>query len=180
MIIETAVLERWYSRATQANKNILQNLLEFGEYYSGLEHGEKMQAYKEAAEANMMSAENFRYKFGLVLRFKDCNLCEWFANGISFDHLENSSAAEYKKMTPKELIEKAIELGGPDGKTMTVNEMLNFALGEKPDSGANKGEFRFFSNLLKFCNLRKWTPEQSERFQTGVRELIDKIESELK
>lgn len=176
-IIPRDCLIRWDIRASESENNILENLIEFLEFYDELNHGDKLNAYKEAAKANRMAGETFRGKFGLVLRFRDCNLREWFKQGISFDHLAHApSMAEIAKLTPAALIEKAIDPGAANGDTMTVDEMIEFALGGSDKKTSPKWHIeQAFSKLLKLPNLLKWDSEKTQRFEVKVKELIEEF-----
>lgn len=177
-LIPTAILTKWETRTIQADKNVLANLVEFLEFYDELQHGELMQAYTEAAKANRMSGATFRDKFGLVRRFRECDLYFWFANGISFDHLDKApSLAEITKRQPSELIAQAIEVGNKDGETMTVDEMTAFALGEtdKPKAGAKWHIEQAFVKVWKLRNILGWDDEKANRFEARVRELIEEF-----
>lgn len=171
------VLKIWEFRAGEAERDILENLIEFLEFYDELNHGDKLKAYKEAAKANRMAGETFRGKFGLVLRFRDCDLREWFKQGISFDHLAHApSLAEVIKLTPAALIEKAIDPGSANGDTMTVDEMIEFALGGSDKKTSPKWHVeQAFSKLLKLPSLLKWDSEKAQRFETKVKELIEEF-----
>jgi len=175
-LIPTEILRMWSERAETAHHLILQNLIDFKPFDAELQHGEKMQAYAEAAAANLMSARTFQDRFYLVRRFQDADLIRWFASGISFDHLDKApSLAEATNRTPAQMLECAIEIGGKTGVTMTVEEMIAFALGE---NGKQKVHIEYHIDravtviLRKFRFLLKWDDEKAERFAVRFHELM--------
>ena len=175
-LIPAEILRMWGERAETAHHLILQNLIDFKPFDAELQHGEKMQAYAEAAKANRMSMRTFQDRFYLVKRFQDADLIRWFASGISFDHLDKApSLAEATNRTPAEMIECAIEVGGKMGGTMTVEEMIAFALGETNKQRKHIGYHidRAVTVILrKFRHLLKWDDEKAERFAVRLRELM--------
>ena len=178
-LLPTGKLETWRKRAKSANKSILENLIEFKEFYDELKdrHGEMMQAYREAADANMMSEHTFRDKFGLVNRFRDSDLLYWFENGISFDHLDN--APSLRPDDPASLLDDCIENGNENGETMTVPEMVNFVL-EGENKRRVKARYHFdraFSKVWNLHNILKWTDEKAKSFKRELQDLIDKYVS---
>lgn len=182
-IIPEGKLTIWNVRATNADQDILQNLIEFREFYDELknEHGTLMQAYAEAAKANRMSAATFRDKFGLVKRFQDDDLLRWFASGISFDHLDKApQIAELTHRTPAELLEACIEIGGENGETMTADEMMRFGMGET-DQPRVTARYHFeaaFRKVWKLPTLLGWAEDKSKRFTDDLRTLIDRYVEE--
>lgn len=178
-VIPESKLSAWQSRAETADNLVLENLIEFREFYEELknEHGTLMQAYAEAAKANRMSAETFRAKFGLVRRFRDDDLRRWFASGISFDHLDKAPRlAEITHRQPAELLDACIEIGGADGGTMTADEMAAFAMSETdvPHVTARYYVETAFRKVWKLPNLLGWTEEKAQRFEEELRQLIDR------
>ena len=73
-IIPAEILRMWGERAETAHHLILQNLIDFKPFDAELQHGEKMQAYAEAAKANRMSMRTFQDRFYLVKRFQDAEV----------------------------------------------------------------------------------------------------------
>lgn len=182
-LIPQEKLSAWYMRATAADNLVLENLLDFREFYDELksEHGTLMQAYAEAAKANRMSAATFRDKFGLVKRFQDDDLRRWFYCGISFDHLDKApQIAELTHRTPAELLEACIEIGGENGETMTADEMMRFAMGET-DQPRVTARYHFeaaFRKVWKLPTLLGWADDKSRRFTDELRTLIDRYVEE--
>lgn len=166
-LIPAEKLSTWHTRATAADNLILENLLDFREFYDELkaEHGTLMQAYAEAAQANRMSRETFRDKFGLVKRFQDNDLREWFMRGISFDHLDKApSLAEISKRTPAEVLNFAA------AENMTVEQMVNWVCEEQ---GKERAPLMFhFENevkrLCKFPTLGNWDAEKTGRWNLWI------------
>ena len=182
-LIPADTLRMWNERATCADTLILDNLLDFREFYDELksEHGTLMQAYAEAAKANRMSAATFRDKFGLVKRFQDDDLRRWFACGISFDHLDKApQIAELTHRTPAELLDACIEIGGENGETMTADETIRFAMGET-DQPRVTARYHFeaaFRKVWKLPTLLGWAEDKSKKFEDDLRALIDRYVEE--
>ena len=163
------ILLRWNGKALWADNAVLENFIEFLDFHDELKHGDTMNAYADAAKANRMSAETFRGKFGSVLRFRECNIRNWFDRGISWDHLAKApSLSEYRKITPAELIDECINLGNAEGETMTADEMTAHALSgeDSPPPDVYNLIERAFSKLVKFTKMTEWDDEKRGRWET--------------
>ena len=168
-LLPTAFLEKQSKRARLANKILLINVMEFvEEFYDELQHGDKMQAYRETAEANFCSEYNFRDRVSKVVRFRECNILEWFANGIGWDHLEN--APSLRPNDPAGLIADCLNVGGEHGETMTVREMINFELeGENKQAAKMLYHFeRVVSKLWKLPIIKTWNEAKQSRWQQWI------------
>lgn len=132
-LIPEGMRERWRTRARRGALNTLKSLLEFRELIVSegyREEGVLMQAYSEAAEDMLMAPETLRDYMGKIREYPRQTLVYWLSNGLSFDHLEKAnSIAELAQRTPAQLLDEAIEVGNENGETMTVNQMVSFALG---------------------------------------------------
>lgn len=162
-IIPSSKLAEWKKRSEAADFLILENLIEFREFYDELKNEHAlMQAYAEAAQANRMSAATFRDKFGLVKRFGDDDLRRWFEMGLSFDHLDKAPGlAEISHRTPAEVLDFAAE------ERMTVEQMINWICEEQ---GKQRAPLLFhfdslFRKLWKFPALGQWDTDKTERWK---------------
>jgi len=164
-LLPTAFLEKWTERASTGNTLLLENVIEFvEEFYDELSYGDKLQAYREGAEANLCSEYTFRDRVSKVVRFRECELQMWFMNGIGWDHLEN--APSLRPNDPAGLIADCLTVGGANGETMTVREMINFEL-EGENKQAAKAVYHFeraISNMWKLPRLLKWNEGKTKEF----------------
>jgi hypothetical protein len=164
-LLPAKFLEKWRGRARAGNAALLENVIEFvDEFYDELNYGDKAQAYSESAAANFCSEYTFRDRVSKVVRFRECDLVEWFMNGIGWDHLEN--APSLRPDDPASLITDCLKVGNADGETMTVSEMINFELeGENRQAASASFHFdREFGKLCKLPILLKWDKEKTGRY----------------
>jgi hypothetical protein len=171
-LLPTGFLERQSKRARLANKILLINVVEFvDEFYDELQRGDKMQAYRETAEANFCSEYNFRDRVSKVVRFRESNLLEWFANGIGWDHLEN--APSLRPNDPASLIGDCLSIGGEHGDTMTVREMINFEL-ESENKQAMQAAY-YFERVKKFLGklpiIKTWNDAKQGRWNNLIEQM---------
>lgn len=169
-LIPSDMRNRWSTRARRGALNMLKSLLEFRELIVSegyREEGVLMQAYREAADSMLMSPETLRDYMGKVREYPKEKLVYWLSNGLSFDHLEKANAvAELAKRTPADLLNEAIDVGNADGKTMTVDEMVSFALGvvDKPRRSVIHHFIPLYERLGKFPSRFRWDEEKTRRY----------------
>ena len=173
-IVPTGTLDKWATRARRGALYTLKSLLEFRDLIKSegyREEGVLMQATKEAAEAMLMAPETLRDLMGKVREYPKDKLIYWINNGVSFDHMEKAnSIAELAKRTPAALLDEAIQIGNPDGKTMTVNEMVSFALGvvDKNKRNAMTHFVPLLERLGKFPTRFKWDSDKTARYNNWL------------
>lgn len=103
-------------------------------------------------------------------------MLDWLDKGLFFNHFEKArTCATAKKMTPTALLDFAID-NGPEGKTMTVDEMVSFAIGEKPSSGARRNFQRYYDRLMKLPAVYKWDDSKRARFEQVINTLWEFFE----
>ena len=169
-LIPEAVRKTWRTRARRGALNTLKSLLEFrtlivSEGYR--EEGVLMQAYREASEDMLVAPETLRDYMGKIREYSKDELIYWLNNGVSFDHLEKAnSVAELANRTPAELLNEAVTVGNEKGKTMTVNEMVSFALGvvDKPKRNIIYHFIPLYERLGKFPSRFKFDTEKTKRY----------------
>lgn len=121
------------ARARDGALGELQSLMEFAaDIPDWKAEGTLMQAYREQAEDMMLALDTLRRKVHSIGGFEYGDLHRWIMLGISFDHFDKAKQfAEMKHMTPRDLLEGCIG-AREDGGNLTVDEMIAFALSEKP------------------------------------------------
>lgn len=164
--------KRLQSRARKSTALKLDNYLELRDFIG--ENEDKilsigwMAFYKEAGDWMDSAGETVRKNLTIVRNYPDEKLKQWISNGLSFDHIERANELQNVKechYDAAQILDAAFQLGGSDGKRMTVDEMETFALGEKDRTG---GVGRLFSSLLhklgEFPSKFKWDSEKTSRF----------------
>lgn len=185
-MISEEMLNRWQRNAIAGNAALLDNLLEFKDEFEGevVRHGDKMQLYEEASAANCLSDSRFRQLYYLVLRYTekgDNDIAYWLTKGLGWEHLDEApSLADQTGRTAKELLDEAIEIGGKNGRVMSVKEMRNFALGETQKKKVKNGYHieKFVNVLVKNCiKFLGWTDEKVTGFENDIRAVFAKWEA---
>lgn len=98
-------------------------------------------------------------------------MLDWLDKGLFFNHFEKArTCAAAKQMTPAALLDFAVD-NGPEGKTMTVDEMVSFAIGEKPSGGARRNFQRYYDGLMKLPAVYKWDEPTRAEFEAAVNTL---------
>ena len=168
MIIPTGMKQRWTTRARRGTLSTLKSLLEFRELVPEYRAENcLMQAYKEAAEAMLISDETLRDLMGKIREYPAEKLVYWINNGVVFDHMEKAGlVAELSGRTPAALLDEAVTVGNEKGKTMTADEMVSFALGVV-STKAKTPIYHFlpmYERLGKFPNRFKWDEGKTKRY----------------
>jgi hypothetical protein len=165
-MLPTAQLELVRSRAQSGAFAELESLLWFRENVDDWRKEQVlMQAYKEYAEAMLISSDTLRRKMATVRAYPAEKLVLWISKGIGFDHIETANTlAELAKKDPAQLLDEAVELGNEHGKTMTVDELTVFALGEQKRDPALFRVNTLLSRLGRFPDLLKWDGEKRAKF----------------
>jgi len=164
-----------HNRAMKGNALKLHNLLEVRVVVEDAK-AEKfpplMELYSEIAEELMCHPDALRADLATIRNYSPDCLAYWLKNKVSFDHIRTANElAEIAKTTPKDLLDKCIELGDENGNTMTVKQLEAFALG-----GVKRDPIFFrigalFSRLEKFPVLLGWDAEKSAEFNQSVQEI---------
>lgn len=172
MLIPLSTLTVWRTRARRGALSKLKSLLEFRELARDFKaEGVLMQAYTDAAQAMLCSAETLRDDMGKIREYSEAQLIYWITNGVSFDHLETANRlAEVAKKTPAQLLNEAIDPGNATGATMTVKELKSHALGEI--NNTHKPYIYklivFFERLGKLPSEYNWGIEKTDRFMSWL------------
>jgi len=144
-------------------------LCEFRDFLEECNKLPKSQIYAEAARAMGMNVSTLRDSMSIVRDWEVEKLHYWIIdNGMSFRHIE--LAGQLRPNNPEELLIQAMTLGNGDGKVMSCDEMVAFALGGKKGRG-------FGGQFTKWLNgFRKFRSHLS--FEKQVR--FDELTTELK
>lgn len=130
------------------------------------------QLQKEAAEALMVPTATLRDWLGTIREYPEITLNALIVEGMSFSHID--IANQCRPENPLSLLNEAIELGGKNGGTMTADELLEFALGEKPSRSPIYGFNRWWDGRKKAIN--GLPPEKQE----AARGLFDEFEPKFR
>jgi hypothetical protein len=165
-MLPTEQLELVRSRAQSGAFAELESLLWFRENVDDWRKEKVlMQAYQEYAEAMLISSDTLRRKMATVRAYPAEKLVLWISKGVGFDHIETANTlAELAKKDPAQLLDEAVELGNEHGKTMTVDELTVFALGEQKRDPALFRVNTLLSRLGRFPDLLKWDGEKRAKF----------------
>lgn len=174
-LIPRKKLAQWNTRAKRGAFDKLQNLLEFRELplEEYRRQGLLTQAELEGAEAMLVTLDSLRRSLWQIQEFDGAQLLTWITNGVSFQHFERANAiAEKAKMTPAQLLDDAYVKGNQFGKTMTVEQMTAYALGERKQPEAAYSISRMFSTIIvKVSQSLKWDAEKLSEFKADVNAL---------
>lgn len=173
MIVPQGLKDRWRTRARRGALSMLKSLLEFRELVPEYKaEGCLMQAYREAAEAMLISDETLRDLMGKIREYPEDRLIYLINNGVSYDHMEKahlvSELAGYND--PLMLLEAAVEVGNEEGKTMTVKEMTSFALGSV-DGNRKNPIYHFlplYERLGKFPTRYGWDEQVTKSYMSWL------------
>ena len=106
-----------------------------------------MQVYTEAARPLRCAAETVRKNLRVIREYHPDDLRKWLDGGLSFHHIEMANALSDDNRSPTFILQSAIEAGGENGDPMTVDEMVNFATGDKPKWDIPKVVASYLSKL---------------------------------
>lgn len=167
-------------KATKAKLQLLLEIRDFAEEnYEKIEVTGWQNFYKEVSLWTNYSWHSIDKGLDTIRSYETKKLHYWTDNGLSFDHIENANWAQNQcTMYGDQILDAAIELGNENGKVMTVDEMLTFALGgniQKPEV------YPLVNTLSKWLTkiplkFPHWEPSKVSR----VKELIQQLMEELK
>jgi len=167
-LLPDELLNKWRTRSYRATALKLKSLLELRPIIEDAKaEGERtlMQMYFEAAEAMMVHPDTVRADLATIRSYPPDKLIYWIANGVGFSHIENANALqEIAKKPAAQLLTECITLGNEHGKTMTVNELIVFALGEKKKDPVFFRVNALFGRLGKLPSLLGWANEKVVKF----------------
>ena len=116
-----------------------------------------MKLYAEAAEDMMVHPDTVRADLNTIRNYPPEKLAYWITNKAGFSHIEMAnSLQEIAKKPAAQLLDECITLGNESGKTMTVNELIVFALGEQKRDPALFRVKALFERLGKLPNILGW------------------------
>jgi len=124
-----------------------------------------MTMYGEIAEAMLVHQDTVRGDLATIRNYSPEKLMYWVGSGLGFSHIEMANQlAELAHKTPLQLLDEAVALGGPNGKAMTVQELMSFALGEQKREPAMFRVNALLSRLARFPDLLKWDTKKAGEF----------------
>lgn len=134
--------------------------------------------YKDVGDDMNRSWKTVSNNLVKIRNYPDEKLDYWFQNDVSFDHLETANHLQNVKECKYDastLLDKCIELGGANGKRMTVEEMTVFALGEREYVAGRAGRY-LIDRLLKFGAGQDWDKTKLDGYNTLIEQLRDYLE----
>ena len=174
--------KRLQGRARQSTVLKLENFLELRDFISENENKIIEQGwenfYEEAGNWMDFSGDSISKGLDIIRAHPDENLKRWIKGGLSFDHIEKANTLQkYCQFTSEQILDAAIDLGGKNGKRMTVKEMTAFALGENVPLPPTYDFVKTLSGWLTKIPLKfkEWDSTKVYR----VTELINKLMKEL-
>jgi len=167
-LLPAELLAKLRQRAYRGTVLKLANLLEVrGIIEDARAEGERvlMQMYREISEAMLVHPDTVRADLATIRNYSPDKLMFWTGNGLGFSHIETANTyGEMAHKTPAQLLDEAVKLGGPNGKPMTVQELIAFAMGEKRREPAMFRVNALLSRLARFPDLLKWDTKKSGEF----------------
>lgn len=166
---------RWRTRALRNTTNLIESLCELRDLLVELPT-QRMQLINDFASDFGRSKATVKDDLHIIGGYLAEDMQRWVVAGIRFDHMEKAKqVAAAKEMTPAALLDFAID-NGPEGKTMTVDEMVSFAIGEKPSGGARRNFQRYYDRLMKLPAVYKWDDSKRARFEQVINTLWEFFE----
>jgi hypothetical protein len=124
-----------------------------------------MQMYGEIAEAMLVHPDTVRADLATIRNYSPEKLMYWTGSGLGFSHIETANTfGEMAHKSPMQLLDEAVALGGPNGKPMTVQELIAFSLGEQKREPAMFRVNALLSRLARFPDLLKWDTKKAGEF----------------
>jgi len=172
--------KRLQSRARKSTLLKMENMIELRDFY--FENKEKIDSvqgfYEEAGDWMDFGAESVKKALNTIRNYPETVLIKWVKSGISFSHIEtanwlqNVKGSKYTEALP--LLNDVIGLGDENGKRMTVEKMIAFALGEKEYKERIKANFilSMFEKIRDFAlaNVKQeLLPDFHEWLKQGAR-----------
>ena len=182
MNLPPELFQQLQSRARAGKKYWLDNILDIRDDITEREDeikrdGGMMAYYDKCADAMDCAPATVRDDLGIIRNYPDEKLRYWFHRGLGKDHIEAANwlqdepQCKYDALT---LLDKAIEFGGATGKRMTVNELTEFALGEKTPRPPT---YRYVQTLTNWMHSvpRKmgWDEERGKAFGEAVAKFVE-------
>lgn len=131
-----------------------------------------MQAYAEAAEDFRVTSDAVRRNLRIIREYPDTLLRSWFANGFGFSHIEAANTHADEKRSPADLLAQALHYGAPEGdRPMTVDELEQFATGDKQKWSLPKVVTNLFSRLQNLKVVQGWDDDKRKRFADRLDEI---------
>lgn len=168
-VIPQSKLNEWSDETGQNVKSDVAMLLEFRELLT--ECGEAwrkeqkvMRAYDEAAQAFRCDGETVRRNLNYIGGFDDNSIMLWIAQGLSLHHFRVAKEVQHEaKRSPADILDQAIILGNPEeARPMTVDQMREWATGEKVKQTPKYHFTADFERLFNYPNRLKWEQEKAD------------------
>ena len=165
-MIDVKILLEVRDRAKRGALEELESLLWFREHVEEWK-AEKvlMRAYFEYAKAMMIARDTLRRKMAIIRNYAPDFLREMINSGVSWEHIETANLlAEKAKKTPKQLLVECVQFGDENGRVMTVEQLVTFALGETPKHPFIARLGFIFEQLGKFPTRLGWDETKTSRY----------------
>lgn len=167
--------------ARASRKLKLDNLLKLRDFieenFETIEREGWMDFYNDAGDWMDVSGETVRDDLGIIRSYPDEKLIEW-TKVLSFNHIDKANSVQNDpacKFDAAQLLDAAITFGNGEGKRMTVNEMITFALGERPTHSPG---FSFISTLTgwieKVPQKFGWDDAKKAEFKADIKAIMEK------
>jgi len=168
-VISEDILKTVRIRAVASAHAEMENLLLWRELSTEFAYGKKERAEEQYSAAMMISPATLRRKMWQIRSYTPDDLYRWTDAGISFEHFERAAEyAQIAKKTPKQLLDECITLGDENGNTMTVNNMISHALGERTPRPAMFSINNLFSRFSSLPQVAKFEPAKRSRFDAWI------------
>ena len=136
-----------------------------------------MKFYEEAGDWLDVSGATVRDDLAMIRNYPDAKLKEWITV-LSFNHIDEANSVQNDpacKFDAAQLLDAAIAFGNGEGKRMTVNEMITFALGERETHSPG---FSFISTLTgwieKVPQKFGWDDAKKAEFKADIKAIMEK------
>lgn len=131
-----------------------------------------MEMYAEAGALLHLSPSRMAHLVGTLRAYSEENLRYWLNNGVTWCSIEAINSLEANDMlnaTPAQIFTEAIDPGNAEGKTMTKEEIILFALGHKERPALS---WRVDNLFAKLANVLKLPDDKAAELYQIIRRYL--------
>lgn len=177
-LIPAELGQRLRTRARKSTELKMENFIElrdfFAENKARIEETGLMTFYEEAGDWLNYGGDAVRKYLGIIRDYPESKLREWVKGDLSFYHIDMANFIQNdSQFDAAQILDAAITLGNGNGRRMTVNEMIAFAVGEKVKRSPQFHVIRTLTGWIDKLPLKmNWDDAKKKSFSIDVNLLI--------